>query len=613
MPSDRPNFPLSRARTVAAAFLNEPKTSRWMPWLLLLFGLLYYGSFVRSGLNLGGEGGTAAVIAMRLMEGQRPIVDTFLGYNVLWFFPVAWLFEITGPNYLALRCYFFAFCLASGLLVYLTVHRYTKNAWFSAVPAVLALMIPGMLFRNYMPFLGALNAWLLTRAFLDGKTGGIFLRRASMAGIGLGATFLFRIDLGIFQSVIFAGLAVLHPLARRSGGRRAAVESLAASLLAIAAVLIVHAPFLIDAKARNYDEAFIGQYSGWAQMVQNEWRLFVESHRTASRQPPSIPVSEPSSRTEAASDKTKSDTWEDRGALARAPLAWIWSNKKWPDRSLALATYLPIALSVPAVFVGSLLLLVAIIRRDEESKRYILYPLTVLGCSLTLFPQYFFFRPDTVHIAEMMVPMFAAVALILWALGRGLQISGPFARTISALYATALVTWMAIYISHAMPKASAGTIAARAKATARFHGLNGVDVRVRKREAIWLAGLQHAVTSHSAQGEYVLCLPYSPTINFMANRPSPLHNLYVDNATAGAEFDRYFQSLMETTKPAVVVVDQRPINKNEASRFKNWAPVQYRWLQENYVYVGRYFRNEVFARPDKADPQKAPEAVEVSD
>jgi len=34
-------------------------------------------------------------------------VETFLGYNVLWFFPVAGLFEITGPSYLVLRWYFF--------------------------------------------------------------------------------------------------------------------------------------------------------------------------------------------------------------------------------------------------------------------------------------------------------------------------------------------------------------------------------------------------------------------------------------------------------------------------------------------------------------------------
>src|SRR5262249_2210674 len=151
---------------------------------------------------LGGEGGTTAVYAMRLMAGQRPIVDTSLGgYNVLWFFSVSGLFEITGPNYLALRLYFFWLCVASGFLVFFIVYGYTRNAWFSAIPSVLVILVPGMIFRNYMPFLGTLNAFLFTRAFvirhLSWKKS---LAWMAVAGGGVGITFLVRIDLGIFCS-----------------------------------------------------------------------------------------------------------------------------------------------------------------------------------------------------------------------------------------------------------------------------------------------------------------------------------------------------------------------------------------------------------------------------
>ena len=65
-----------------------------VPWLLAGFAVFYYSLYVNSGLNLGGEGGTAGVVAMRLLAGQRPIVDTFLGYNVMWFLPVAGLFKL---------------------------------------------------------------------------------------------------------------------------------------------------------------------------------------------------------------------------------------------------------------------------------------------------------------------------------------------------------------------------------------------------------------------------------------------------------------------------------------------------------------------------------------
>ena len=72
-------------------------------------------AYYRSGLNFSGEGGTVAIVAMRLLDGQRPIVDTFLGYNVMWFYPVAWLFKLTGPDYTALRIFFFRFAPATGV------------------------------------------------------------------------------------------------------------------------------------------------------------------------------------------------------------------------------------------------------------------------------------------------------------------------------------------------------------------------------------------------------------------------------------------------------------------------------------------------------------------
>ncbi len=600
---------------------HEPTARLFVPPLLLIFSLVYYSLYVVSGLNLGGEGGTAAVVAMRLMDGQRPIVDTFLGYNVMWFFPVAWLFEITGPDYFALRCYFFAFCVASGLIVYFTVHRYTRSAWYSVIPAVLAILIPGMLFRNYMPFLGILNAFLLTSALVVRRASALqTLLWTTAAGAGLGVTFLFRIDLGIFSTIIFLGLCLLFPIGKNF--LRRLPVALAAGAAGLLMLWLVHLPFLQDARKRGYEEAFVVQYAGWAEMVKNEFRLFLEKHRAAAPAPTTPALEEAAAPKEPAvarpaeEQALSGNTWEDRGALARAKVSDVWNAPKWPEKSLALTTYLPIVLAIPAIFFGSLLLLQALWKREDEAKELLLYPLTVLGCSLTLFPQYFFFRPDTVHIAEMMVPFFAALATLGWACGRFALQRPPSQRFLAAsawLYVGLCVLSAGIYFSHAFPKASAGTVAARKKASHEFRALNGVNVFVRKREALWLAELQEAVVQHSAPGDYVLCLPYSPTINFMTDRASPLYNLYVDNATAGSEFARQFEDLMTRARPAVVVVDQRPINKNDFSRFRNWAPEQYRWLQENYVYVGRYFRNEVFVRKDKIATIPEPEAVEVSD
>ncbi len=624
--------PDSRWATLSASLrdhLTREAHGRWMPWALLAFAILYYALYANAGLNLGGEGGTAGVVSQRLMAGQRPLVDTFLGYNVLWFYPVAGLFELTGPNYLALRWYFFAFCTASGLLVYFVVHRYTRNAWYSALPAVMAILVPGMIFRNYMPFLGILNAFLLTQAWV--------VRRDSLinslawmlgAGAGLGLTFLFRIDLGIFSALIFLGLAALYPLGEKRRFFRRCPVALSGAAAGLILAGAVHLPVWNDAKARGYDRAFLSQYTGWAEMISNEFRRqladLAENDRppdvapTASPAPttPTAPTSSPDGArtTSTAPPKPEVNSWEDRGALVRAPLSDAIFGRKWTHKSLAISTYLPLLVSAIAIIAGGLTLLNALIRRDAVLKERALYPLTVLGCALTLLPQFLFFRPDTPHLSEMMVPFLAALALLIWAAGRIARCASSALLRQSALGFTLLCALNGgIYFSHGFPKESAGSIAANKNATHRFRALNGVDVRVRERDAEWLAGLRDAVAEHSSPGEYVLCLPYSPTINFLADRPSPLYNLYVDNATAGGGFQESFLALMTEKKPPVVVIDQRRINKNELSRFSNWAPGPYAWLKENYVYFGRYFRSEVFVRPDKVSRPVVPQAIQVED
>ena len=586
-----------------------------MPWLLAGFALVYYALYANAGLNLGGEGGTAGVVAMRLMAGQRPIVDTFLGYNVLWFFPVAGLFELTGPNYLVLRWYFFAFCMVSGLLTYFVVHGYTRNAWFSAVPALMAILVPGMIFRNYMPFLGVMNAFLLTRAFVLRRTSA---RKTLLwmlaAGAGLGLTFLLRIDLGIFCTLIFLGLAILYPLGERGEFLRRSGLALAGTAGGLLLAWALHLPVWSDAKARGYDREFLGQYTGWIGMIDSEFRQQVADLAENDRppEPPATPaVPAPAAPPD---QKLGADSWEDRGALARPPVSAILSGKKWSDKSFAFSAYAPLMISAVAIVAGGLALLLALIRRDADAKERLLYPLTVLGCSLILLPQFLFFRPDTPHLSEMMVPFLSALALLVWAAARCVQKNrNLMLRTAAGAFAVLCAAAAAIYFSHAFPKESSGSIAAKNKVSRDFCALNGVSVIVRDRDAAWLSGLRDAILKHSSPGEYVLCLPYSPTINFMTDRPSPLRNLYVDNSTEGKKFPAHFADMIATSSPAVVVIDQRRINKNEISRFRNWAPGPYQWLRDHYEYFGRYYKSEVFLRKDKIASPVVPEAVEVTD
>ena len=589
-----------------------------VPWLLAGFAVFYYSLYVNAGLNLGGEGGTAGVVAMRLMSGQRPIVDTFLGYNVMWFLPVAGLFELTGPDYLVLRWYFFAICTVSGLLTYFVVHGRTRSAWYSAIPAIMVILVPGMIFRNYMPFLGVLNAFLLTRAFVVRRESARkTFAWALAAGAGLGLTFLFRIDLGIFCTLIFLGLAILYPLGERGRLFPRAGLALACAAGGLLLAWAVHLPVWSDAKSRGYDRAFLEQYTGWLGMIRSELRHEVED--LAANKAPAVTAAAPSppaapSPAAPAAQKQKADSWEDRGALARPGFGDMVYGAKWSAKAFAISAYLPILISAIAIIAGGLGLLAGLVRRDAEAKERLLYPLTVLGCSLALFPQFFFFRPDTPHLSEMMVPFLSALALFIWvSVSRARKSKSMALRVALLAFAVLCAATGAVYFSHAYPKESSGSIAARKKVSHEFRALNGVNVKVRDRDAAWLPGLRDAVLRHALPGEYVLCLPYSPTINFMTDRPSPLHNLYVDNTVGEKAFRGYFLDLVAKSAPAVIVVNQRRINGNEISRFQNWAPATHEWIGKNYVFVGRYYDNEVFVRPDKAVVGTAPEYIGVSD
>src|SRR5215471_3672926 len=132
---------------------------------LILFALLYYGYYGLSGIQLRGEGGTIAVIAQRILEGERPLADTFLGYNLFWFYPIVALFSITGPNFLDVRLFFYLLSTITGVLGYRAVWRASGRPLLSLSAAIIIILIPGMQFRTYMGLLAVGNLYLFLEVF----------------------------------------------------------------------------------------------------------------------------------------------------------------------------------------------------------------------------------------------------------------------------------------------------------------------------------------------------------------------------------------------------------------------------------------------------------------
>jgi len=604
---------------------------RFGGWLILLIAVLYYGQYYRSGLNLGGEGGTVAVIAMRLMEGQLPLVDTFLGYNLMWFYPVAWLFELTGPNYIALRIYFFAFCTVTALMAFFIVRRLTGQGWYAILVAMGPLLVPGMMFRNYMGFLAVLNMLCLLNTFLlPQKTRARQWVWTAASGLALGLTFLIRIDLGTFFSFLALGLAVLYPL-RPGGEFLAQLKTGFLSFLVIALLTIgLHVPFALDAQRRGFGKEFSDQYFGWIGLVKYLAAQKIEKTKMTLVGPPSrtikeklaakkTPLPAPSGPNvglhpyrykrsamvilldedyivryfaplHAPSRDISLDDY-----LQKRNLRTIFQHPDSEERLFAAALYLPILTTLLFVLYGTAIWAKGLFRRDTRDWTDGLVILTVCGSALTLFPQYFFFRPDTPHLSEFMVPFTVALGVAAFILWQRRKATLPSRVLVGGLLAVVALQ-VGVYYSHAYPKESAGTIAAARKRTQELKAENGVHVFLRKKDVEELKGLVDVILANTKPGEYVVCYPYSPTVNFMVNRPSFEYNLYVDNAHDVSNFHGETLTKLEKFNPAAIIIDNRDINQTEESRFRSWASRTYRYIRENYEYAGEFRKQEVYLR-----------------
>jgi len=592
----------------------------WGPLLILAFAICYYSQYYRSGLNLGGEGGTDAVIAMRLNAGWLPIKDTVLNYNVMWFYPVAWLFKLTGPNYIVLRLFFFVLCTISGLLVFSIIRLVSGRGWYAVALAAIVVAIPGMMFRNYMGLLPVLNIWVLLHAFIFEP------RNATRrwlwfvaAGLVLGATFLVRIDIGLFFAVIYSGLVILYPLGAPGRFASRALTAIGGGAICFLTAIVLHLPFYFDAVHRGFGPEFIGQYSRiWNYMVYEAHKDLAPSHAMLSRDPRAMPATRvagarlapgrPAKRAESLVRRVAATPQDSRKNLRsgrpRDGLSALFGSASSYDAIFILALYLPILVTTIVITVGGVALLWAIVRGDSTLKESALVCLVTLGAALTLFSQYFFFRPDTPHLSEFMVPFIVAMGCSAFYAVRWARRTKSLAARIGCIaFAVLCLISEGLYFCHAFPKDSAGTIAARRKRNHEFVAENGVRVFVKKGDLRKFEAIQKAVMACSAPTDWVITYPYSPTINFMTNRPSYLRDLYIDNATAPRNFAEETRNQIEHYRPAVIVIDERPINKIEISRFKNWAAPAYDYIRSHYVLVVKADTNEVYVRPDKIPPQ----------
>lgn len=602
---------------IGASFSPNGKGERflrswWWP-LLLAFALLYYGQYYRAGLYPAAEGGVESVVALRLLEGQRPIVDTFLGYNLLWFYPVVWLFKVVGPSYTALRLFFLTLCTVTGLVSFRVVLKTTGRAWAAFLAGILVLVIPGQMFRNYMAFLAVVNMTLFLSAYVL-PSGSILRRLLWMAacGVMLGITFLIRIDVGVFLSILLLGLTVLFPFFPwgELPLQRRLVMALAGLALTFLGLFATHLPVYLDARQRGFSREFVGQYLQWPDMIRVQGirmagiasqMVSTTLHRVNG--PASLPAGSggaPAPTVAATGHPTPAPASAKISSAALERRSLFSGDAR--DRMLALNIYLPVLLGLVLGAGGLATLLRALFYRDEAVGRRGLIVLTCLGCSSALFPQYFFWRPDMVHLSEFMVPMTVTAIVSALLVAGSWKVSTPrFSRTCGALFILLLAVMLVLYYINACQSQSSGGIATLQNKRMEFRAENGVRVKLTPGEFRTATALREIIAAVSMPGEYLICYPYNPEINFMADRPSYEHNLYADNAIPAERFHRDAVAKIEKNRPVAFVITDWEVNNTEESRFSVWAAATYGYITSHYVRAYQNGNVEVYVRPDRAD------------
>ena len=579
----------------------------WLPPLAIIaFALAYYSSYLTFWFNPHDEGGTVCFTSQRLLQGARPWADLELGYNVGWFYPLVALFKFTGVHYLAARAFFFTLSTLTALLGYHIILRLTSSLRLALPIALLLVVFPGSQFKNYIPLAEMANLacliLLLHSHFSHLKK---WLLSLSLSAFTLGLTFLVRVEIAIFFSTIYSLLFLFLLLDQRLPLPQRFTRLLLSFLTLASVTFAVHIPPYLALRHLGVAQTFARQIPDWFGFLRHNLSTQTSSTQTpstpspttsspanpspANPSPPPHPLStlNPSAQSISALTLSTPTSPTDRANLRRRPISDIWRPGPLKPRLLATLTYAPI-LPLTVFFLIGLALL---IRQIFQGNFQLLSPpfllLLCVGSSLTTFPQFFLFRPDGPHLSEFMtgylVTLAAGLAL-LWP--KSPKWSHPsFLVAIAALAFSVL--HISAYAAYALQSPSTGTIAARSHATTLFSAENGVKIHCSKRQALSLSTVRDAILSHSHPGDFLICFPYMPGYNLLTNRPTYLHSVYINNATASSSWATNTIQEFIDHRPPVIVIDNRAVNGTDASRFSHWALPVYEYIQIHYTKVAQ--------------------------
>ncbi len=546
---------------------------------LVIAGFAYYSLYYDYGFNTGDEG-SFLLITMRILDGARPYLDLQLGYGLLWYYPLALLFKITGVSFIVARIYLLSLAVLCSVLAYLTIRKRTRIAALAINVGLLNLALPGDLQNIYIPLVVLANMLALSCIDLDQRA--LADRPVFVAALIVGVSWFIRAELALVAAVTLIATLIAHtvfscPPARwlRRLARQSALFGGAALLAAL--------PMILLAYRQGFHKALIAH-------IQWPFRYLLQIPTLA--------------RTRKFAEIGPEAPTEAGTKLARVPLEAVWEPGS--DRILGILTYLPLITLALIASIACLRMLARWRQGRSAIGNDTLGVLALLGLATSSFPQFFFFRPEPAHLSFFMPGYFvlAAVCLGRWALSApGAARDTPETPTATfknlgrVAFGALLAGHIGLYFWFGLGAPTTGSMIALSQGrTERFLGRNGVDVAVTPIERYLFDKVTRIVEAHSDEDDALLCFPFGPGWNVMTDRRTFAHAIYVDDSMMASPWQQKMIEDIKREQPPLIIVDNWPVNGNEISRFKNWATQLMSHIRSEYVVLDTVGSLEIYGQ-----------------
>lgn len=535
---------------------------------LAVLGFVYYSSYYKYFFNWADEG-SVALIAERLLNGERPFLDVETGYGILWFLPISLLYKVFGTGFIVVRVWFIALGFLTTLAAYFVILRLTRRRALATIVSLLVLFFAGSGYKTYIPLLVIAGAAVL---FLyDARTSRSVVHpglAAVITGAYFGVAFLIRGDIATVYLVLFISYQVIITT------RLAVIQNDYAEFLilgiriggVLAAALIITTPFLMHAAVNGYLDGFLSHYTVFARQLLEKMQM---------------------------RGRLDFGATADGGValLARPPFKAVFlpTTAAW-----TFLTYTPLAV----LALIWLLVITELLKRpiDVDSIASFVADRAYLAflsiAAFAAFPQFFVFRPDMAHLSEFFPGFIVLCAYLLFVLSSQ-SYRAKATRKLHWFILATVTTICAGYLIVFAVRYNEG-IGLRKGRDHHLRVQDRLDIYLTEWEYRYLSEISSIILETTKPTDYVLCFPYCPGVNFMTGRRTFQRTLYADDSFPSSRPTWMSETITEivTKKPRAVIVWNWAVNNTENSRFSVWAEPVYRHLQHNYELKTRIARNE---------------------